>query len=102
MVKHTQSKWEVSSSTLIIAQDKIVANCCFFGIESVELPFKECEANARLIASAPELIYLLKTCLPIIQRHEEYEGLFIAMGKVIAKAEGANEQYLLRKEKNEE
>lgn len=35
-----------------------------------------------------ELVYLLKTCLPIIERHEEYLGLFCSIGEALSKIEG--------------
>lgn len=74
MNKHTQGKWEVSSSTLIVNEEgRVLANCCSFGIESLDLPLKECIANARLIAAAPEL---LEACKAIIKDHEERMAMY--------------------------
>lgn len=53
MSKHTPEPWMISSGLLICDKDaKVIANsCAFMGIESIELPLKECEANAyRIVA----------------------------------------------------
>lgn len=41
----------------------------------------------KQVAENSSLLYLLKTCLPIIEQHKEYESLFIAIDEALFKAE---------------
>ena len=56
----------------------------------------EDEANAHLIAAAPDLLVALKQCIPLIEAHANAalgEGLTLQVARAaIAKAEGRNGQ----------
>lgn len=65
--KHTPGEWTVNQlagsqlDTRIKAGNKIVADCYSF---SEDIPGNEAEANAQLIAAAPELLEVLQKTLP--------------------------------------
>lgn len=45
------------------------------------------KALQALLDSERELLELLKTCLPIVEHHNEYEGLFCSMAEAITATE---------------
>ena len=58
-IKHTPAPWKVIlSPTQIVTNDKVIAN-----INKVCSDFGESQANARLIAAAPELLEALEAVL---------------------------------------
>lgn len=60
--KHTPGPWaHDSGSTLVITEEYIIADCT-----AAALPESEQEANARLMAAAPELLEACKDALEFI------------------------------------
>lgn len=56
--KHTQGEWVVAGTHKQFVRIKDVAFIC--STEDPRLPVGECQANAKLIASAPELLIALQ------------------------------------------
>ena len=71
--KHTPGPWKVDGTYIYeVQQDKILAEVETYN--NNELPY---EANARLIAAAPEMLDLLGECLEQLEAlHYLYEGEF--------------------------
>lgn len=76
--KHTPAPWRRFDSRV-----RAVADGADFLIASVSRHDEACEANARLIAAAPEMLEALKALLPFLAG----ERLRVASA-AIAKAEG--------------
>jgi hypothetical protein len=90
MGKHTPGKWRVS---------KPKGNCGANTIIAIHPPHfyfqgqidKQTEADARLIASAPELLEACKIMLPVYRQgatHQEGENIVNRIEQTISKAEG--------------
>jgi len=93
--QHTPGPWRLSSGdeTEIFSGAKPVARAHCGGLTSVKLP--EAEANARLIAAAPELLAALVEMVVLYADHEQYDdegyetaGINAARA-AIARAQGA-------------
>ncbi|HCL3090184.1 TPA: hypothetical protein N1985_003289 [Pseudomonas aeruginosa 1BAE] len=68
MSKHTPGPWHVGGPNKCTIYDKHgqrLANS-FEGVMATQRTDSECEANARLIAAAPELLDALVNLLPLI------------------------------------
>ena len=90
-VKHTPGPWETINLNVYhnYPTRQKVADCF------VKKPFGvydggECEANARLIAAAPELLEACKSALALIQISTDYKDMSTAkeLMAAIARAEG--------------
>ncbi|HBP6823498.1 TPA: hypothetical protein L6B08_26940 [Pseudomonas aeruginosa] len=65
MMKHTPGPWHVGGPNKCTIYDKHsqrLANS-FEGVMATQRTDSECEANARLIAAAPELLEALQVCI---------------------------------------
>jgi len=71
--QHTPGPWRLSSGdeTEIFSGAKPVARAHCGGLTSVKLP--EAEANARLIAAAPELLAALEEMYALYADHAQYD-----------------------------
>ena len=70
-MSHTPGPWEIrgrSARSAYIATDE--ASICQMAHWSDSDPIDELEANARLIASAPELLDALKACMELARLRE--------------------------------
>lgn len=93
MTVHTKGPWEVAEpdrngQAIVRAEEYEVATCWHHCLGSIE---KEMEANARLIAAAPELLEALRGIIEIGKRdmsNPKYDGYFESACAAIAKAEG--------------
>jgi ATP-dependent helicase YprA (DUF1998 family) len=72
--KHTPGPWTTRNSVdgsgdiAIVASTKSIVAECFTAIRhSTERVEEECEANARLIAAAPDLFDAVKAALPVLE-----------------------------------
>ena len=91
-MQHTQGSWrfEIRNSEAMVTtcrngKDMVVAGCLFD--EEIDLELEEVEANARLIASAPDLLACLQNLIDrglIVNDNDHYEECI----KAIAKATG--------------
>jgi len=63
MSKHTKGPWSVQGDTYVTVNSLIITHCKQAGNTTLE----EAQANARLIAAAPELLEALELCLEAIQ-----------------------------------
>ena len=88
--EHTQGPWRVDSQTQFgdytIAAGQNVKACEF-------IAKTQSEANARLIAAAPELLEALYAALPCVEESEEFDKphgpkLSVTIRALLAKAEG--------------
>ena len=98
-MKHTKGKWVVDKSISISiksgevyiagihSQDKRINTPPKRGISYPEYDTSETDANATLIASAPEMLEMLKYTLKYFQENTDMEGLEM-YENLIAKAEG--------------
>jgi len=92
MMQHTQGSWrfEIRNSEAMVTtcrngEDMVVAGYLFD--EEIDLELEEVEANARLIASAPDLLACLQNLIDrglIVNDNDHYEECI----KAIAKATG--------------
>lgn len=86
MQKHTQGEWEVvNGGRGIFAGDKMVA--AVYGDSSDCAPDETMQANARLIASAPELLEALSELIGWVPGPESWHT--DAAEKAVAKARAA-------------
>ena len=87
IMKHTQGKWEAEewcggeNSYVIVCEEQIVAKLPTLSTE-------ESESNANLIASAPEMLEMLKEASFILGEHQIEEASRDKLINLIAKAEG--------------
>ena len=91
-MQHTQGSWrfEIRNSEAMVTtcrngKDMVVAGYLFD--EEIDLELEEVEANARLIASAPDLLACLQNLIDrglIVNDNDHYEECI----KAIAKATG--------------
>lgn len=60
--KHTPGPWLQSSTVLVCDQEaRVIANCTpMVDVPAIAIPLKDVDANARLIAAAPELLAALE------------------------------------------
>lgn len=88
-VRYTAGPWEVreySRCTVMTKEGTIIANCCTV-IQG--LSKEECEANARLIAAAPELLEALKSVLNMPEMaNGTNQTLYRKIEQAISKAQG--------------
>ncbi len=61
MKKHTPGPWLQSSTMLVCNEEaRIIANCTpMVDVPELSIPFDQVDANARLIAAAPDLLAAL-------------------------------------------
>ena len=99
-MKHTQGKWEVKqadSKKVVVCGNMVIASDLYD--ENEEPSIEELDANANLIASAPELLTACKYALGVLESIPEVyaeqiadildENIDVAMiEKTITKAEG--------------
>ena len=93
MSKHTAGKWKQGRSPeQVFAGGSIVADCMW-----IDRPTNECKANARLIASAPELLEALRKTTEQLRvylagvedgKDDDAESAYQYGCAIIAKAEG--------------
>ena len=79
--KHTPGPWEACGCTIYAWENRIGQT---WDAEDDGLPTPEMEANARLIASAPDLLWALRRALPHIEDQDAYNYA----REMIAKARG--------------
>lgn len=90
MSKYTKGPWKAQGNLIFSAEHKSIARLFALPREIGESTAKEESANARLIASAPELLEFAKHVLKEQLEHGEHgdaENIRFAF-EVIAKAEG--------------
>lgn len=64
MSEHTPGPWCQSSSVLVCTEvGRVVANCLPVAAPDLDLPYREADANARLIAAAPDLLAACEVAL---------------------------------------
>ena len=80
-MKHTKGQWQVDSCnvrTTILSNEKQVCN--LFNVA------EETEANAKLIAAAPELLETLSQVEAVIRYNDDVSYMLSTIQKVIEKA----------------
>jgi hypothetical protein len=85
--QHTPGPWMASVNSIIVfarGQDRI----CTLNSNETLFPKSEREANARLIAAAPELLEACKVALNYCSQLPEGSALELRLSDAIAKAEG--------------
>jgi len=92
-MQHTQGSWrfEIRNSEAMVTtcrngKDMVVAGCLFD--EEIDLELEEVEANARLIASAPDLLACLQNLIDrglIVNDNDHYEECIKAISKATGK-----------------
>ena len=90
MSKHTPGPWHVGGPNKCTIYDKHgqrLANS-FEGVMATQRTDSECEANARLIAAAPELLDALVNLLPLISPLKAEIQQVANASAAIAKATG--------------
>lgn len=89
MSKHTPGPWMVSPyNTMGIFDDKKrPIAVAYEGVHSYDIELPEREANAKLIAAAPEMLEALRACVEWAKAGGGPEP-FTAAGRIIAKATG--------------
>ncbi len=91
--KHTEGPWIVLDLGEIVAEDDLEVL-----VATIDLGTAEGEANARLIAAAPDLLDALKACARILPNYaslgktalddEACDAVIEQVNEAIAKAEG--------------
>ena len=96
MSKHTQGKWEVRNSQLKAKEPHLPHNI-FVGVDDINFHGNKffskvatctVEANAKLIASAPEMLEALKTIAEYCDRSIYSPKIELYVKALIAKVEG--------------
>jgi len=93
-MSHTPGPWLQSSTVLVCDQEaRVIANCTpLVDVPALAMPMQHVDANARLIAAAPDLLAALDN---ILSRHVEEEFIpteyWDAAKEAIAKAKGLAE-----------
>ena len=95
--KHTDGPWKIHTDAhgrgLIYAEGRWLATTWRANGEGNDAPYLPSEANAHLIAAAPDLLVALKQCVPLIVAHANYSaegvGTLQVVRAAIAKAEAA-------------
>ena len=89
-MKHTKGEWYTSGKSinnaeqhLVISEDKGQNVAVCYGVE-------EAQANAHLIAAAPELLEACKTAIEGNRTHAPIDVTFRILQEAINKAEGKN------------
>lgn len=85
MSKHTKGPWTASGRDVFgRASDQLSARVCCLDV------YPEAEADARLIAAAPDLLAAAKRVLADLNERDDDSLAFVRIGldKAIAKAEG--------------
>jgi hypothetical protein len=93
MSKHTEGPWIAVGGWVEHPDDAIADICsCYpraLGQEHLDRPYEEVDANARLIAAAPEMLEALKAINTAFQWNEQMaRPVFDKVHAAIAKAEG--------------
>lgn len=90
MAQHTQTKWELDKAGMAVETTMddgyvaVVADCGF----SWRIPEFEHEANARIIAKAPEMLELLEKLIQTAQSGPVAIGILVGEAKsIIAEVE---------------
>jgi hypothetical protein len=98
-MKHTPGPWEyydnaterglngITGISYSVCSNKHVDDR-FYLICNTTDGFKQAEADARLIAAAPELLEACKEALSVMKRYADVPVHILALEKAIAKAEG--------------
>ena len=81
MTKHTQAPWQVGATTTLNGE---AVSEIMSGDDTIAISMNYSEADARLIAAAPELLEALKDAYPFVSN----ANLRAQIGNLIAKAEG--------------
>lgn len=87
MDKHTPGPWvyEGPRNSIIVWADDGESRICFMTSDG------PAEANARLIAAAPDLLKALKEAVYVAHAYDEHPGWLDAARAAIAKAEGTDQ-----------
>ena len=105
MGKHTPGPWHSENNTTVLAGNKVIAYVQASLEQGHKPTYEQGNANAALIASAPELLAALKAILPVYKDWTEDGGHDPSVGidatadwarieaaeAAIAKAEGADQ-----------
>lgn len=89
-MNHTKGKWHRIPNTLLVVPEdepdiEMVGPCVIANCASQYISTKECEANADLVAAAPELLKVLKEMVRMAAVRLDIRATAI---NVINKAEG--------------
>lgn len=87
--KHTPGEWAVDGMTIFAPADGIAAKDVAVILHDGNSSIQEREANARLIAAAPELLEALKYASDYPLAMAQNEGFASEVRAIIAKATGA-------------
>ena len=95
MSKHTPGPWQVSAGAVdnprLIVENDLALPICAMSLRGVHGDTRRMEANARLIAAAPELLEALEMAEDRIEserRSGEFDPLLRDIRAVISKATG--------------
>ena len=91
-MKHTPGPWE-ANGVLVVASNDSFRTLFECKPLTMTLSVEECEANAHLIAAAPELLEACKEALNYVQGHNNDEQYYTPrierkLEQAIAKAQG--------------
>lgn len=70
--KHTPGEWKVSG--IIVESDELIICSCHSYTRKGSCSNREAEANAKLMAAAPELLHRLNSLVLSIMAHPDYTG----------------------------
>ena len=65
--KFSQGKWTNCGANSVSCDGKLIAHAC-----SADVRYEQSEANAKLIAAAPELLYRLNSLVLSVKAHPDY------------------------------